>query len=256
MSNPALSLRVPNRPMLRTSIIATLLIPLAVTGAEADTSGSKNFIARPKIGAARPSLPSHVTWEATQAAGGEHLVSLTPTVDASSVLRDVKALTAAALNKSKPCGDTLRVQDASAKLMSPTTLAYNLSFHYSKKICAPNNMSLELPADVSCKSLIVLSGRGTQITVDIRGATREPCAIDGSSAGIAQFASKKVFKKHVLDLTDQLPPEFSGVAINLTSIKFEPDSPRLRVTGESTMTDQQFQAFVTRLNSVRRASSR
>jgi len=242
--------------MLRASFIAFVLLAVAATGAAADTSGSKNFIARPKIGAARPALPAQVTWQANSATDGEHLVTMTLVVDASSVLRNVKALTAAALNKSKPCGDTLRVHDASAKLMSPTTLAYNLSFHYSKKICAPNNMSLELPAEVSCKSLIVLSGRGTQITVDIRGATREPCAIDGSTAGIAQFASKKVFKKHILDLTDQLPPEFSGVAINLKSIKFETGTPRLRVTGESTMTDQQFQAFVARLNSIRHASSR
>jgi hypothetical protein len=117
-------------------------------------------------------------------------------------------------------------------------------------------MSLELPADVSCKSLIVLSGRGTQITADIRGATREPCSIDGSSGGIAQFASKKVFKKHVLDLTEQLPPEFGGVTINLRSIKFETGAPLLRVTGESTMTERQFEAFVARLNSVRRTGHR
>lgn len=255
MSNRETRLRSLRQPMLRTSITVLLLIAVAATFAHADTSGSKDFIARPRIGAARPSLPSNVTWRASATTNG-HLVSLTLLVDASSVLRDVKALTAAALNKSKPCGDTLRVNDASAKLMSATTLAYNLSFHYSKRICAPNNMSLELPADVSCKSLIVLSGRGTQITVDIRGATREPCTIDGSSAGIAQFASKKVFKKHVLDLNDQLPPEFNGVAINLTSIKFETGTPRLRVTGESTMSEQQFQAFVARLNAVRRAGNR
>jgi hypothetical protein len=240
--------------MSRLALFTALLLAFVTTSADAEPTGAKNFIARPRIGAARPSLPAQVTWEATQSENGERLVSLTLTVDASSVLRDVKALTAAALNKSKPCGDTLRVSDASAKLMSATTLAYNLSFHYSKRICAPNNMSLELPADVSCQSLIVLSGRGTQITVDIRGASRHPCTIDGSSAGIAQFASKKVFKRHVLDLTDQLPPEFAGVAINLTSIKFETGTPRLRVTGESTMTDQQYQAFVARLNSVHRAS--
>jgi len=241
--------------MFKTLPLLSLALISAFAGAAlADTSGSKDFTARPKIGAARPALPSHVTWEATPAEGGAHIVKLTLTVDASSVLSNVRALTAAALNKSKPCGDTLRVSDASAKLISATTLAYNLSFHYSKRICAPNNMSLELPADVSCQSLIVLTGRGTQITVDIRGASRNPCTIDGSSAGIAQFASKKVFKRHVLDLTDQLPPEFAGVTINLTSIKFETGTPRLRVTGESTMTDQQYQAFVARLNSVHRAS--
>jgi hypothetical protein len=171
------------------------------------------------------------------------------------VLRDVKALSAAALNKAKPCGDLFRVNDASAKLMSATTLAYDLSFHYAKRICAPNNMSLDLPADVSCKSIIVLSGAGTQINVDIRGASRDPCSIDGSSAGLAQFASRKVFKRHVLDLTDQLPPEFSGVSINLKSIAFEAPSPRLRITGESTMSESEFQAFTAKLTSLSHRAS-
>jgi hypothetical protein len=243
----------------RTFIAALLSIALAYTAtspAIADTSGARDFVARPKIGAARLSLPSRVIWQATPASNGTYLVSMTLMVDASSVLRDIKAISAAALNKSKPCGDLLRVSDASAKLMSATTLGYNLSFHYAKHICAPNNMSLDLPADVSCQSIIVLSGAGTQITVDIRGASRDPCAIDGSSAGLAQFASRKVFKRHILDLTDQLPPEFSGVTIDLKSIAFETPSPRLRVTGESTMSDQEFAAFTARLNSLHRSTNR
>jgi hypothetical protein len=230
---------------------------LAATPAFADISGSKSFVARPKIGAARPALPAQVTWDASASEGGNHHVALTLLVDATSVLRDIKELSAAALNKSKPCGDLLRVNDASAKLMTATTLAYNLSFHFAKRICAPNNMSLDIPADVSCKSLIVLSGAGTQINVDIRGASHEPCSIDGQGGGVATFASKKVFKRHTLDLTDQLPPEFAGVEVNLKTIAFEAPSPRLRLTGEATMSDKEFVAFVARVNaqSSRRGSN-
>jgi hypothetical protein len=239
---------------LRPFVALSLL--LALTGvALADTGGSKSFIARPKIGAARLSLPAQVTWDVSPAATSGHLVALTLTIDATSVLRDIKALSAAALDKSKPCGDLMHVNDASAKLMGPTTLAYNLSFHYAKRICAPNNMSLDIPADVSCKSIIALSGAGTRINVDIRGASHDPCTIDGAEGGgMAGFAAKKVFKRHVLELTDQLPPEFAGVAINLKTIAFEPPAPRLRLTGEAIMTDQQFAAFTARLNATASAS--
>ncbi|MBI1210591.1 MAG: hypothetical protein GC190_03950 [Alphaproteobacteria bacterium] len=243
--------------MLLVRSLVALCLVFATTGAAlAETSGSKAFVARPRIGAARPSLPSQVTWQASANGNGRHLVSLTLLVDASSILRNIKALSAAALNKSKPCGDLLRVKSASAKLISATALAYDLSFHYAKRVCAPNNMSLDLPAEVSCKSIIVLSGAGTHVTVDIRGASRQPCLIDGAAGGVASFASRKVFKRHVLDLTDQLPPEFAGVDINLRSIAFEVPSPRLRLIGEAVMSDKEFTAFTARLNSVRRSTNR
>lgn len=238
------------------SLLIAAVVLCTANAAYAETSGSKSFIARPRIGAARPSLPAQITWQASPSGNGGHIVSLTLLVDASSVLRDIKALSSAALNKSKPCGDLLRVNDASAKLMNATTLAYDLSFHYAKRICAPQNMSLDIPADVSCQSLIVLSGAGTQIVVDIRGASRQPCTIDGASSGVAGFASKKVFKKHILDLADQLPPEFAGVAVNLKSLAFEIPAPRLRLIGEAVMSDQQFAAFTARLNSVSRSTNR
>lgn len=249
---PGAACRKPQLLFVR-QIVALLLMFVLTGAALAGTSGSKSFVARPKIGAARPSLPAQVIWEVSPASGG-HLVALTLTIDTTSVLRDVKALSAAALNKSKPCGDLMRVSDASAKLMGPTTLAYNLSFHYAKRICAPNNMSLDIPADVSCKSIIALSGAGTKINIDIRGASRDPCTIDGSGGGVAGFAAKKVFKRHVLELTDQLPPEFAGVAINLKTIAFETPSPRLRLTGEAIMTDQQFAAFTARIDATASAS--
>jgi hypothetical protein len=237
--------------MLKTLLaLLSAFVVLAATPAFADTSGSKSFVARPKIGAARLSLPAQVTWDASPSDGGNHHVALTLLVDASAVVRDIKELSAAALNKSKPCGDLLHVNDASAKLMTATTLAYNLSFHFAKRICAPNNMSLDIPADVSCKSLIVLSGSGTQINVDIRGASHEPCSIDGQGGGMATFASKKVFKRHTLDLADQLPPEFAGVDINLRTIAFDTPSPRLRLTGDATMSDKEFAAFIARVNAT------
>ena len=248
--------RNPFLESLNARALLALILFLSATSSGFAETGARDFIARPKIGAARLSLPSRVTWQTTPTSDGTYLVALTLTVDATSVLRDIRALSAAALNKSKPCGDLIRVRDASAKLTGARTLAYDLSFHYAKRICVNGGLPLELPADVACASVIALSGSGSQLTVDIRGATSKPCSIDGASSGLAQFASKKVFKRHVLNLADQLPPEFRGVTVNLRSIAFETPSPRLRITGESTMSEQEFRAFMARLNSITRSTSR
>jgi hypothetical protein len=237
--------------MLRT--IAFLLLPLLVCAAHAETDGSRDFVARPKVGAAHLTLPSHLTWQASPDADGTYHVRLSLVVDVGLVLRDIRALSAAALDKAKPCGDLLRVRDAAARLTGATTLGYDLRFHYAKRLCV-NGTPMELPADVACSSTIALSAVGSRLIVDIRGANSEPCAIDGTSAGLAKFASSKVFKTHTIDLAQQLPPEFRGATVNVRSIAFDtpPSSPRLRISGDSTMSDQEFREFTSRINSTRR----
>ena len=242
--------------MFKAAFIALLASLICVGFANADSEGSTNFVARPKIGAARLTLPSHLSWQATDTANGTHLVTLSLAVDVYSVLHDIRALSAAALDKAIPCGDLLKVRDASARLLGATTISYDLRFHYAKRLCAGGNIPLEIPADISCSSIIALSGAGAVVAADIRGATSEPCAIAGASPGLANFASKKVFKRHFLDLTQQLPPEFQGVTVNVRSIAFDipPATPRLRITGDAAMSDQQFAAFTARARAVIRAA--
>jgi hypothetical protein len=144
------------------------------------------------------------------------------------------------------------VRRPAARLTGATTLGYDLRFHYAKRLCV-NGTPMELPADVACSSTIALSAIGSRVMVDIRAVNAEPCAIDGTSAALAKFASSKVFKTHTIDLAQQLPPEFRGATVNVRSITFDtpPASPRLRISGDSTMTDQEFKEFTSRVNSAR-----
>lgn len=237
-------------------VFAVLLTAFAAIGiARAENEGTTSFVARPKIGAAHLTLPSQLTWQSASDDKGGHLVTLSLIVDVNSVLRDIRSLSAKALDKAKPCGDLLQVRNASAKLLGARTVAYDLSFHFAKRICTNNNMTLEIPADIACSSIIALSGTGAKLNVDIRGAKQQACSIDGNASNIAQFAAKKVFKRHTVDLTQQLPPEFQGVAVNVRSIAFDtsPSAPRLRITGDATMTDQQFAAFTAKARAVSRS---
>ncbi len=234
--------------------IAFLLLPLLVCAAHAETDGSRDFVARPKVGAAHLTLPSHLTWQASPDADGTYRVRLSLIVDVGSVLRDIRTLSAAALDKAKPCGDLLRVRDAAARLTSATTLGYDLRIHYAKRLCINGGAPMELPADIACSSIIALSVAGSRVIVDIRGANSEPCAIDGTSAALLKFASSKVFKTHTIDLAQQLPPEFRGATVNVRSIAFDtpPASPRLRISGDSTMSAQEFREFTSKINSTHR----
>jgi hypothetical protein len=96
--------------------VAFLISMMFVSPAQAQTDGTKDFIARPKIGAAHLTLPSHLSWQASPDADGTYRVSLSLIVDVGSVLKNIRALSASALNKAKPCGDLLRVSDAAARL--------------------------------------------------------------------------------------------------------------------------------------------
>lgn len=243
--------------MLRAICIAFVLWPLLACAATAETTGSADFVARPMIGAARLTLPSHLIWQASPDGNGTYDVRLSLIVDLGSVLRNIRTLSAAALDKAKPCGDLFRVRDAAARLTGATTLGYDLRFHYAKRLCA-GGMPMELPADVACSSTIALSATGSRVVVDIRGATAEPCAIDGTSPGLAKFASSRVFKAHTIDLAQQLPPEFRDVVVNVRSIAFDtpPALPRLRISGDGTMSDREFAEFVAKIDSVAHAMRR
>jgi len=226
----------------RVALFVFLLLGCAVA-ARAD--GVKDFIARPRIGAAVLTLPSHLTWRATADANGTYVVSLSLTMDVAGVIRNIKALSAGALDRAKPCGDLLRVLGADAKLTGPATLAYDLRFHYAKRLCAGGAPLEMIPADVSCKSNIVVSAAGSVLTADIQGATPRPCAIDGTAPGVFNLASGKIFKKHMIDLVQQLPPEFRGASITVNSVAFDvPPAPgKLRIEGQSTMTQTQYNSF-------------
>jgi hypothetical protein len=239
--------------MFKVPALTLLALFFFALPATAQTEGSKDFVARPRVGAARLTLPSHLNWQASTGADGTYLVRLTLVVDVGSVVKNIRALSAAALDKAKPCGDLLRVRDAAARLTGASTLAYDLRFHYAKRLCA-GGMPLELPADVNCSSIIALSAAGSLIVADIRGAASPPCSIEGTSPGIAKFASSKIFKPHTIDLAQQLPPEFRDISVNVRSITFDtpPASPRLRIAGDAAMSPQQFGAFAARLNAATR----
>lgn len=235
----------------RFAFIALALSILAPQAAAAATDGSKDFVARPKIGAAHLALPSHLSWQASTDATGAYLVRLSLVVDVASVLKNIRSLSADALDKAKKCGDLIRVSSAAARLTGASTLAYDLSFHYAKRICA-GGIPMELPADINCSSIIALSATGSLLTADIRGAAASPCSIEGTSPGLAKFASSKIFKPHTIDLAQQLPPEFQGASVTVRSIAFDtpPASPRLRIAGDVAMTAQEFDAFTARVNSI------
>ena len=224
-------------------------------GSAAHADGTKDFVARPKLGAATLELPSKISWRTTSNPQGAYRVTLNASIDVSSVLRNIRSLSAKALDRSKPCGDVVKILNAAARLTGATSIRYDLRFHFVKRVCA-GNLPLEIPADVDCAATIALSAVRSVIAVDVRGAVVPPCKIVGAyqavSDAVYAIVGIDVFRKHLVDLTKQLPAEFRGVTINIRSLAFElPPSPaRLRVAADSTMSKAQYTELMTRLEAV------
>ncbi|MCE9521743.1 MAG: hypothetical protein K8S25_04845, partial [Alphaproteobacteria bacterium] len=186
---------------------------------------------------------------------GMFRVSLNAIVDATYVLKNIKTLSAKALDRSTPCGDVVKISNAAVKLIGSTSLKYDLRFHYVKRVCA-GTWPLELPADVNCSARIMLTAVRSIIAIDVRGATSPPCQIAGVYQGVSDavyaIVGIDVFQKHFIDLTKQLPPEFRGVTINIRSLAFDlPPLPgRLHIAADSTMSKAQFTELMKRLEAV------
>lgn len=217
--------------------------------------GARNFVARPTLGAARLELPSNIEWKSTIDKRGTYRVALSAVIDVSLVLKNIKTISSKALDRAPPCGDVVKISNATAKLTGATSLKYDLRFRFVKRVCA-GTLPLELPADVSCSAKIALSAIRSIIAVDVRGAATPPCKIDGVyqsvSDAIYAIVGIDVFQMHLIDLAKQLPPEFRGVTINIRSLAFDlPPAPaRLRVAAESTMSKVQFTELMARLEAV------
>jgi len=241
----------PARVMIRFALVAWATFAVAVAHAD----GTKSFVARPTLGAAALQLPSTVSWRTAAGANGVYRVALTAEVDVRSVLTNIKVLSAKALDRSIPCGDIVKILGAAAKLTGKTTLRYDLRFHFVKRVCA-GTLPIELPADVNCAAKIALSAARSIITIDVQGANIPPCRIEGAyqSVSDAVYATVgiDVFKRHAIDLAQQLPPEFKGVTINIRSLAFDlpPAAAKLRIAGESTMSQAQFNQFMARIDAA------
>jgi len=240
---------------LRVALAVALgLSPFALP-ATTHADGTRDFVARPTLGAATLELPSNVAWKSTIDARGTYRVALNAVIDATSVLRNIKAISAQALDRAPPCGDVVKISNAAAKLTGATSLRYDLRFRFVKRVCA-GTFPLELPANVSCSARISVSAARSIIAVDVRGAATPPCKIEGAyqsvSDAIYAIVGIDVFQKHMVDLAKQLPPEFRGVTINIRSLAFDlPPAPaRLRIVAESTMSKAQFTELMTRLEAV------
>lgn len=235
--------------------IVCLAIGLSSASAEARADGTKTFVARPKLGNAVLSLPSTVSWRSATNANGSYLVTINAEVDAQSVLADIKNLSAKALDRSIPCGDLVKVRRAAAKLTGPRNLKYDLGFRYVKRMCA-GSYPVELPADVSCSAKIAVSAHRAVVVIDVQGATNPPCRIEGVyqsvSDAVYAIVGIDVFKRHTINLTSLLPPEFKGVAINVRALAFDlpPARAKARIAGESTMSAAQFEKFVASLEAA------
>jgi hypothetical protein len=230
-----------------------LLACFALDVARAD--GSKTFVARPQLGAAVLQLPSTVSWRTSSNANGSFHVALNAEMDVRSVLANIRTLSAKALDRSVACGDLVKILNAAAKLTGAAGLRYDIRFHYVKRICA-GYLPVELPADVTCSAKIGLSAAHSIITIDVQGASVPPCRIEGAyqsvSDAVYAIVGIDVFKRHRIDLAQQLPPEFKGVTIEIRSLAFDlPPAPAvLRISGESTMSAAQFKAFVARIDAA------
>jgi hypothetical protein len=239
-------------PIIVLSLSAAILTA-AAPPAPQPVEGTKAFVARPKLGAAVFELPSAVRWRATPIDGGRYRIDLTADVNAATVLANVPALSARALNRDKPCDHLVRVKSAAAKLTGTRTLTYDVRFHYAKRLCV--GMPLEYPADVACTAKIAVAAMRSVITIDVTGATNPPCRIDGLSPGfndqITGLVGTDVFKRHTIDVARLLPKEFQGVAIDIRTLAIDPTTAVLKIGGEGTMTPQQFAALMTRLNAAR-----
>lgn len=217
--------------------------------------GTKAFVARPVFGAARFELPARVSWRSTQRNDGRYHVELAAEVDVRGVLANVKPLSAKALDRDVRCGDRVKVQAAAARLSGPRALSYDLRFQYAKRVCA-GGLPLELPAEVTCSARILLAAARAIVTIDVQGATAPPCRISGAatsvSGAITALVGIDVFKRHTLDLAKLLPKAFQGVTIDIRALGFDlpPKAAMLRIAGESTMSQAQFSAFMSRLEAA------
>jgi len=237
----------------RVLLPAIVLLAFAPETAWAD--GSKSFVMRPKLGAAVLRLPSTVTWKTDANPNGTYKVALDAETDVRSVLANIKTLSAKALNRAGKCSDTVKVLNAAAKLTGRTTLRYDLRFHFVKRVCAAS-YPLELPADVDCRANIALAARRSIVAIDVKGAANPPCKIEGAYQGVSEAVNTlvgvDVFKRHTIDLTKHLPPEFKGITIDIKSVAFDlpPAAAKLHIAGESIMTKAQFTQFMARLDAV------
>lgn len=236
--------------------VAILSLALALFSANiAYGDGTRTFVARPQLGAAILQLPSTVTWRMSSNSNGSFHVALNADINVGSVLANIKTLSAKALDRSIPCGDIVKILNAAARLTGATTMRYDLRFHYVKRICA-GYLPVEMPADVSCSAKIALSAARSIVTIDVQGATAPPCRIEGAyqsvSNAVYAIVGMDVFKRHAIDLTQQLPAEFKGVTISIASLGFDlPPAPAiLRISAESTMSPTQFKEFVARIDAA------
>ena len=171
------------------------------------------------------------------------------------MLANIRSLSAKALDRSVPCGDVVKVLGAAAKLMTPTTLRYDLRFHYVKRVCA-GSVPVSLESDVSCSAKINISAIRSIVAIDVGGAREPPCRIEGVyqsvSDAIYAIAGMDIFKRHTVDLAALLPPEFKGVTINIRSLAFDlpPTPAKVRIAGESTMSAAQYADLVARLEAA------
>lgn len=243
--------------MVKPSLPLCLVLLAAAFTAQTRADGVATLNLKPKVGALSLALPAHAQWQETTDSSGNYLVTLYLAVDLGSVLRNIKSLSAKGLDRSKPCSEVLKVLDAKAKLTAPTSLMYDLRLHYAKRICA-GGLPMELPADIDCSANIDVSAAGSVITFDVRGARTPPCTIDGASPGIMSGASSKIFKKHVVDLADQLPPSFRGATINIRKVELDtpPALPRLQIVADSSMSPAQFKDLMIALKSPSRRASK
>ena len=240
-----------------TSIIVLTLTAAVLTAAAPPASqpveGKKSFVARPKFGAAQFELPSAVGWRATPLDGGRYRIELTADINAATVLANVPALSARALNSDKQCDRLVRVKSAAAKLTGPRSLTYDVRFHYAKRMCV--GLPLEYPADITCNAKIAVAAQRSVVTIDVQGATNPPCRIDGLSPGFSESItaqmSRDIFKRHTIDAVKLLPKEFQGVTIDIRTLAIDPTSAVLHIAGEGTMSEPQFAALITRINAAR-----
>jgi hypothetical protein len=240
----------------RTALAVCFAIASLSFAPPAFADGSRSFVMRPRVGAAVLNLPSRVAWTEAGLPNGAYRVALTADVDLRSVQANIKPLSAKALNRSGKCSDTVKVRDATARLTGARTLTYGLKFHFVKRMCA-GGYPLELPAEVDCAARIALAAQRSVVAIDVQGARNPPCNITGAYQGVSQAVSSlvgvDVFKRHVVDLSRHLPPEFKGVTIDITSLSFDlpPAAAKLHIAGESVMSAAQFRQFMARADAAR-----
>jgi hypothetical protein len=112
---------------------------------------------------------------------------------------------------------------------------------------------VQIPATVACSANIALFAEGSIITLDVQGTGTPPCQIEGAyqmvNEAVYAIVGFDVFKRHTIDLSKELPPEFHGAIVNISSISADmpPSIPVLHAVGESIMSKAQFEEFTARL---------